>query len=220
MRLGTSTSRAAGARDGFTLVETLVALAILAFSLATLMGTQAVTAQKLAMANQMTTAAMLVRHQMLIIEDELRDEGFSETIDTDCGDFDEDAYEDYEWCVQIEPVEITDDAEDQFVANIHAELFGEGAGGEGSLSGSAAVSRFLPMIIGQVPRFINQVGERTRKITLRILWESPLGPQELTVTQFFVLDELNTTGGLESAVPIQIQPGDIQSIPRVLGEQP
>ena len=216
MTLDSGTRTRSRGREGFTLVETLVALAVLAFSLATLMGTQAVTAQKLAMANQMTTAALLVRHQMLIIEDELRDEGFSDTIDTDCGDFDEDAYSNYEWCVQIEPVEITDDAEDQFVANIHAELFGEGAGGEGSLSGSAAVSRFLPMIIGQVPRFINQVGERTRKITLRILWESPLGPQELTVTQFFVLDEPSTTGGLESTIPIQLQPGDLQNIPRIL----
>lgn len=218
MRILSSARSGSPGQGGFTLVETLVALAILAFSLATLMGTQAVTAQKLAMANQMTTAALLVRQQMLAIEDELRQDGASDTVDTDCGDFDEDAFEDFEWCVEIEPVEVTDDAEDQFVANIHAELFGEGAGGEGSLSGSAAVSRFLPMIIGQVPRFINQVGERTRKITLRILWESSLGPQELTVTQFFVLEEPSTVGGLESTIPVDLQ--QLQRTTPVMQVQP
>src|SRR5262249_40753801 len=66
-------------------------------------------------------------------------------------------------------------------------LFGEGASGEGSLSGSAAVSQFLPMIIGQIPQFINQVGELTRKITLTVSWDSTMGSQTLTVTEYFVL---------------------------------
>lgn len=193
-RLGRS-RRSARAQGGFTLIETLVALAILAFSLATLLGTQAVTAQQLRLADQMNIASLAVHDQMLAIEDQLRSDGFQDTIVTDCGDFDEEQYAIYEWCVEIEPVEISDDAEDQFVAEIQGELFGGGATGEGSLSGSAAVSQYLPFIIGQVPRFINQVGERTRKITLEVKWESPFGEQTLTVTEYFTVMSAEETLG-------------------------
>ena len=97
---------------------------------------------------------------------------------------------------------------DDYVANIHAELFGEGTTGEGSLSGSAAVSQYLPMIIGQVPEFINQVGERTRKITLVVMWESLLGPQSLTVTQYFTVLELP-----ETALPVVGEVSGFQEVP-------
>ena len=203
-------------RGGFTLVEVLVAVAVLAFSLSVLMGTQSLVTQQLKLADQMYLAAILIHEQMLRIEDEIRQEGASETTDRDCGDFDEDQYEGFEWCVEIEPVEISDDAEDQFVANVHGELFGEGASGEGSLSGSAAVSRFLPMIIGQVPQFINQVGERTRKITLTIEWEGPFGEQSLTVTQYFVLENSGSGVGLDSAIPTELQQLNQQMNPAVL----
>jgi hypothetical protein len=183
----------------------MIALAVLAFALATLVGTQASTVRMLALADQMNVAAMLVRTRMQELEQELEEEGFEVGIETDHGDFEDDGYEDYEWLVEIEPVEITADAEDQFVANIHAELFGEGTTGEGSLSGSAAVSQYLPLIIGQVPQFINQVGERTRKITLTVSWDSLLGPQTLTVTQYYTtleeqqqvvaIDGLGSVGG-------------------------
>lgn len=202
---------------GFTLIEIMLALAVLAFSLATLMGTQASTIRMLTVADQMQVAAILVRAQMQALEEQLRQDGFQETILTDRGDFRDEGFEEYEWESQIEPVEITDDAEDQFVANIHAELFGEGTTGEGSLSGAAAVSQFLPMIIAQVPEFINQVGQRTRKVILTITWESPMGPMSMTVSQFYTVLELEQTGGTgeplegafdETALPVS--PGGTQ----------
>jgi len=201
-------------RRGFTLIEAMTALAILAFALATLMGTQAVTTQKLALADEIHIATLLVQDQMLSVEDYLRTEGFEETIYSDCGDFEEDVYENYNWCVEIEPVEISDEAEDQFVADVSGELFGDGSTGEGALSGSAAVSQYLPMIIGQVPGFINQVGERTRRITLEVQWESTLGPQTLTVTQYFtVMDQQETLGNSTIQLPV----GNMGNLPVGLG---
>lgn len=174
-------------KAGFTLVEMLIALAVLASSLAILLGSQAANVRSLELANQMHIASLLVHSQMLRVEEELRKEGFSTGITTSHGDFRDDGFDQYEWLVEIEPVEITDDASDQFVANVQAELFGDGTTGAGSLTGSAAVSQFLPMLIGYVPQLINQVGERTRKITLTVSWESPFGPQDLTVTQYFTV---------------------------------
>lgn len=185
---------------GFTLIEMLIALAILAGSFTTLLAIQGNTVQSLEKADQLQIAAMLARGKMLDVEEDLRQHGFQTGIVTDDGDFDDEGFEGFEWIVEIEPVEISDESEDQFVANIHAELFGEGATGAGSLTGSAAVSQYLPMIIGQVPRFINSVGERTRKITLTVAWECLGNPMELRVTQYFVLLARDREA-LEVAVP-------------------
>jgi general secretion pathway protein I len=193
--------RRGGGRAGFTLVEMMLALAVLAFSLATLMTTQASTVRMMGLADEMQVAAILLRAQMQALEEELRTEGFQDSILTSRGDFRRDGFDAYEWEAIIEPVEVTDDAEDQFVANIHAELFGEGMTGEGSLTGAAAVSQFLPMIIGQVPEFINQVGQRTRKITLTITWDSRMGLMALTANQFYTVLDLEEAG-MGSAAPV------------------
>ena len=70
------------------------------------------------------------------------------------------------------------------------------------------------MIIGQVPRFINSVGERTRKITLTVAWESFGIPQELRVTQYFVLLQRDREA-LEVAIPVAMPTlgsGDITGV--------
>ena len=62
------------------------------------------------------------------------------------------------------------------------------------------------MIIGQVPTFINRVGERTRKVTLTVSWPSRLGEHHLTVSQYFVVDEgTHDSIGLEGNIPDELR---------------
>ncbi|MCA9565316.1 MAG: type II secretion system protein, partial [Myxococcales bacterium] len=60
--------RKRSSQAGFTLIEVIVSLAILAFSLSTLMGLQALTTQQLRMAEQLNTGSMLVRLKMMAVE--------------------------------------------------------------------------------------------------------------------------------------------------------
>ena len=65
-------------RRGFTLLEVMIALAILAVSLTILIGTQANSVHMTERASRMSAAAMLARSQMIDIEHELLSDGFSD----------------------------------------------------------------------------------------------------------------------------------------------
>ena len=152
---------------------------------AVLLGTQASSARMSERANRMALAALLARSKMIDLEGELMSEGFSDMTETANGDFRDEGADDMEWEALIEVIEITPDAEETFNAEVYTQLFGDGEAG-GSLTGSSSVSSFLPMILAQVPEFINQVAQRARKITLVISWEEGEREMSLTVQQYVV----------------------------------
>ncbi|TVR04017.1 MAG: prepilin-type N-terminal cleavage/methylation domain-containing protein [Deltaproteobacteria bacterium] len=170
---------------GFTLMEVLIAFAILAVSLAILIGTQANSVQMNDRANRMSVAAMLARGKMFDIESELLREGFSTTTQRDGGTFREEGFEAFRWTAEVEVVEISGQAEQEFVEGVTAQLYGDGES-DGVLSGASAVTQFLPMIIAQIPQIINDISERTRRIVLTVEWDVGGGTQSFTLTQFVV----------------------------------
>jgi general secretion pathway protein I len=196
------TGRARHAPLGYTLMEVLVALTILATGLTILLGTQASSARMSERANNMALAALLARSKMIDVEHELLSEGFSDMEETARGTFRDEGFDEIEWEALIEVIEITDDAQEEFNTTVYEQLFGDGEGG-GSLSGSTAVSSFLPMLMAQIPPMINDMAERSRKVTLTVSWEEGRGDMTLTVQQFVV--NLNP-GGAEGELPEQLAP--------------
>lgn len=196
------TGRARHAPLGYTLMEVLVALTILATGLTILLGTQASSARMSERANNMALAALLARSKMIDVEHELLSEGFSDMEETARGTFRDEGFDEIEWEALIEVIEITDDAQEEFNSTVYEQLFGDGEGG-GSLSGSTAVSSFLPMLMAQIPPMINDMAERSRKVTLTVSWEEGRGDMTLTVQQFVV--NLNP-GGAEGELPEQLAP--------------
>lgn len=188
---------------GYTLMEVLVALTILAMGLTILLGTQASSARMSERANQMALAALLARSKMIDIEHELHQEGFSEMTESASGDFRDEGFRDIDWDAEIEVIEITPDAQEDFNATVYEQLFGDGEGG-GSLSGSTAVSSFLPMILAQIPPLINDMAQRARKVTLTVTWMDGRSEMTLTVQQFVV--NLNPGGAEGEIDPSQLVP--------------
>ena len=170
---------------GYTLLEVLIAMSILAVSLAILIGSQANSAMMTERANRMALASMLVRSKMIDIEGELKVEGFQETNQDFSGDFGEEGFEEMEWEALVEVLEIPTEAAPAFGAQINSQLFGDGES-QGALSGSDAVSQWLPMIMAEIPTFINDMCERARRITLTITWPEGDGEMSLTVEQYVV----------------------------------
>ena len=170
---------------GYTLLEVLIAMSILAVSLAILIGSQANSAMMTERANRMALASMLVRSKMIDIEGELKVEGFQETNQDFSGDFGEEGFEEMEWEALVEVLEIPPEAAPAFGAQITSQLFGDGES-QGALSGSDAVSQWLPMIMAEIPTFINDMCERARRITLTITWPEGDGEMSLTVEQYVV----------------------------------
>ncbi len=172
-------------RRGFTLMEVLIALVILAGSLTILLGTQANHVQMGQAANEMSIASMLGRLKMLEVESEIAADGFNEGEQTDNGTFRKEGFNTFKWEVTIEPVEIDETAQEALLGQANSTLFGEGDSGQGgTFTGNAAFASYLPLVVGLIPEFINRLGERVRKITLVIQWEGVYGERTLTLEQY------------------------------------
>lgn len=151
---------------GFTLLEVLIALAILASALTILLGTMANSGQQALFSNELTTVSLLARTKMVDIEYELMEEGFSEGEQSYSGDFADEGRPDIKWEATVRPVEIPESAKEEFLAQINSQLFGQQS--QGALQGNAAFSAMLPMLIGQLPEMVNTIGQKVRRIDLRI----------------------------------------------------
>lgn len=175
----------ADAGSGYTLMEVLIALTILASSMTILLGTQSSAVQRGSMANDMTVATLLARAKMLEIESDADANGFNEDVTNDSGDFSREGYAHFRWEVEIEPVEMDEGASEALLSQANTQLFGEGEdGGGGTFTGNAAFAAYLPMVVGMVPDLINRFGEKVRKVTMVISWDFRGGEQKLTLVQY------------------------------------
>lgn len=172
-------------RRGYTLMEVLIAVALLAMVLTVVLGTQANQVQVGATANQMGTATLLGRSKMLELEALLRADGFNDSMQTEKGTFRQEGFPQYHFEAEIEPVEIDDASKEALLGEANSKLFGGGESGDGgTFTGNEAFASYLPMVVGLLPDFINRLGEKIRKITLKITWENPRGEQSLTIVQY------------------------------------
>jgi len=177
--------RAPQMRAGFTLLEVLIALAILASVMTVLMGTMANSGQQAIYANTLTRVSQLARTKMIDLEYEIIEEGMSDDIEQYRGDFRDEGYPDITWEAQVDPVEIPDDVKDELLGQVNAQLFG-GQQAEGALQGNAAFSNKLPMLVSLIPMMINHIGRKTRRVRLVIYYEFAGQEQTLRLSQYIV----------------------------------
>jgi len=196
-------------RGGYTLLEILIAMAILAVALSVLIGSQANSALMTERANRMALAAMLVRSKMIDIEGELLADGFSDMTEEMSGDFRDEGFDDIDWEAVIEVVEIPEEAAPALAGEVNAQLFGDGDGG-GALSGSSAVSQWLPMILAELPNFINEMATRARRVTLTVSWDEGRHTQTLTA-QYYVAN-LREGGAEVDLEPVGGEPMNLQNL--------
>jgi len=170
---------------GFTLLEVLLAVAILAASLTILMGTMATSNQQAVYANRLTRISQAARSKMIDLEYDLREEGFTENIRSKDGDFEDIGLDNVTWEAEIQPIEIPEDIEKKLMGRVNAQLFG-GTDSEGALKGNAAFSSKLPQLIGCVPQMINRLGEQIRRSILKVRFEFHGREQTFTVSQYVI----------------------------------
>lgn len=169
---------------GFTLLEVMIAFAILASALSILIGTAANSSQQAAFAADLTRATLLAKSKMTDIEYELMDDGFRNTEETKSGDFSEEGFPDMRWEVKITPVEIPEDVKQDLLGQVNSQLFGNES--DGALQGNAAFSSMLPLLIGQLPDMINRIGKKVRRIHLEVSFPFLYGDRKVKITQYVV----------------------------------
>ena len=124
-------------RAGFTLVEVMLALAILGMGLTLLVKTLASNVSASADAEMMGVVANLARGKMYDVEETLRKDGFQETDQSSRGDFADEGWPDVTWDAKVEIPEVPGLATLQQVKDAQAGGKGDGKG-TGADSGSEA----------------------------------------------------------------------------------
>lgn len=179
LRLSLRPRRGAG---GFTLVEVMLALAILGLALVMLMRSAAGSLFATSQAQMLGIVTDLARGKMYDLEEMLLKNGFNSSDQTERGDFEEEGWASVEWEAKIEEVELPNLDTMKEVGQQASSDGGKGladrtgakpppGAGSGSGSGSDAQSAtggFIEQFYGLISQLL-KVG--IRKITLVVKWK-------------------------------------------------
>ncbi|MBI4822507.1 MAG: prepilin-type N-terminal cleavage/methylation domain-containing protein [Deltaproteobacteria bacterium] len=192
---------------GFTLLEVLVALALLSMALVAATGVSAGSFDSSNYAKHLTVATLLARGKMIDVEEQLKKDGFGDDEKEFDGDFDEEGYSKFKWKAVCRPVEVDvgqlvgsllggDFKSEDLPAQLESFLGAFNNQGDPDLVGKVADSQLSQLMQGGTLELIfKQVGETLKKsireITLEITWEDGRYQESTRFVEYVV-----TTGRL------------------------
>jgi general secretion pathway protein I len=173
----------------FTLLEVMVALAILALGFGVIVEAHSRAALATIDARQVTVGTLLARGKMLDLEQELRKDGFGDGDKVIDGDFGEEGYAEYKYTAVLRKIEIpVGKLQDGQAPDIMAMLGGGGAGEQGGGSGEATSAPNMGML-GPVFQIASDVvGNSVRELTLVVTLPEGGRLADLKVTTHVVDD--------------------------------
>jgi prepilin-type N-terminal cleavage/methylation domain-containing protein len=194
------------ASRGFTLLELMIAMAILALSLVALLGHQSVAIQGGDFSNRVSQAAFLLEGKLLDVKHKILSESVDIYDNCEEGDFKDEGFrrrsEMYRWKVCTFKLEIQEGASEQLTEQIGAALMGvggEGAMGGGGLGALAAQQGMDPMdpngqlgkmmgqiqmATGAIPMLLQQLEDKVRKVRIEVSWKDKTRDRRVLVERF------------------------------------
>ncbi len=184
---------------GFTLLEVMIAMAILVMALAALLGHEGIAIQMSDYSNRLGQATMLAQGKLLDVETRLLEEGMDAIDSCDSGDFGREGLKQFRWKACGYKLEMQEGAGEQitqrFMELLSGSGFGEGLGGGNAPasqpSGSGdkpsaqdMVAGQLGMAMGALPIFLQQLETQVRKVQLEVSWEDAVGPRKVVLERF------------------------------------
>lgn len=224
---------------GFTLLEVMVAVAILAFSLVSIFSGEIGAIRMASRARLMTTASLLARCKMGEIEEELMRTGLpavSSTGSDECCIGGEVEGFTCEWEISrvVLPDQMAEEEEGEEGGALGGLLGGGAAAGtppiptgpvapEAMLSGSmvAGGSDMISQMAMQMvfPMLKPSIEEQVRRATVVVRWEEGTSTQEFNVVQYVVAEQLNAAQiGAAMGAPGAVPPGGQPQTPT--GQKP
>ena len=163
--------------DGFTLLEVLIAMAILSIALLVLSRAQQNGILVSQYEEQQITAATLAKWKMTDVELQLEKKGFGDDEKEECGKFEEDlddrAFAGWEWCWTMKKVSLP----------LPMDMLGGGKDGDGKKTGGGAPA--LPG--GLDPKAAGEaLSKAVRVLKMQIKWKLGATDQRLDVTTHMV----------------------------------
>jgi prepilin-type N-terminal cleavage/methylation domain-containing protein len=194
-RGGRGTPWGARSEKGFTLLEVMVAVAILGLTLVVLLEVVTNNVRATNHARLTTSATFLARQKMVDVEDDVLYHGFVDNDESENGNFKEAgaAFSQYRWETLVERVDLPTDLaqKTQDTANDTAKESKDPFSMMQGMMGGIMSSFVDPIRIG--------LQESVRRVTVRVFWDEPGRPnQTVEVVQYLTdpskLTMLNATG--------------------------
>ncbi|PTL80436.1 prepilin-type N-terminal cleavage/methylation domain-containing protein [Vitiosangium sp. GDMCC 1.1324] len=174
---------------GFTLLETVVALAILALALMAIFDINSGAVSNHAYAKKLTVATLLARSKMTDMEQKLYDEGFSNDDQEESGDFSQEGWGSFKWRAKIIAPRTEGVSPEQLIGAIFnlpigeggdlsgiASMFG-GGGGKDAKSGSSTTTAnpmagaMMGMAQPMFTQMVQQITQTVREVHLTVYWK-------------------------------------------------
>jgi general secretion pathway protein I len=160
------------ASSGFSLLEVMVALAILALALVVLVGITTLNVRETHHARRLTTATFLARAKMAELEDRVLVEGFVDNDEEEEGDFSNEGHANFRFQTLIEKIELPTDIGQK--AQQASQQQTQQASTVGSTNPLMAMAGMMGGLMSTLIEPI-RVGleESVRRVTVRVLWDEP-----------------------------------------------
>jgi general secretion pathway protein I len=180
--------------SGFTLLEIMVAIAILSSTLVVLLSIVTNNVRSTNHAKMTTSATLLARTKMVDIEDQILDNGFTDNDETAAGSFKDLGYPQFRWETSIERIELPSDLAQRSRDQATTQ----------SQDAKDPMSLLTGFMGGMMSSFIepirNGLQESVRKVTVRVIWdEHGRQDQNFEVVQYLTdpskLDAAGLTAG-------------------------
>lgn len=199
--------------SGFTLLEVMVALAILALSLTALLGTQSSSVVLTRYINNLTVASLLAKGKMLDLEHELKKDGFDAFgEDHESGNFSEEGHPEVSWEAQIEKIELDESSLQNLMESApqsREDVVNKLMENPQLAGMDISALNFNPgMIFSFVPTAIEMLGEKVRKCTLTVSWKDGRRTRSVQYQTYFVQYE-EPAGGVSGTAEIKDDAGEL-----------
>ena len=157
---------------GFSLLEVMVSLAILALALVVLVGIATANVRATHHARKLTAATFLARAKMAELEDRILVEGFVDNDEEEEGDFSNEGRADFRFQTLIEKIELPTDIGQK--AQQASQQTAQQATTAGSTNPLMAMAGMMGGLMSTLIEPI-RVGleESVRRVTVRVLWDEP-----------------------------------------------
>jgi len=222
-------------KRGFTLLEVMISLAILAIALVAISGLNGGAVAMHAYGRRATEATLLLRGKMLDVEDDLQKSGFSDFDDEKHGDFSDQGAGGYAWSaeilrpdVRLDPAQlmnlVSGAAQGQGGTSKGGSIAGAATALAGSLLGgpapSPAVSPGAGGVAGllagplggvlqtQAKTFIETLKKSVREIRLTVSWVDGKNQRSISASQIVVIlpQTVGLTPNPQPQAPLAPQP--------------
>ncbi len=167
-------------KRGFTLLEVMIALAILAFALTALLGHEGVAIQMSDYSNRMSQASLLAQGKFLEVEQLLLSDGMDRLDGCESGDFRAEGFKRYRWKACGYKLEMSEEATTQLTEELTVALGGFGLD-ENQLG---KVTGQTTMMVQMVPTMVQSMEDQVRKVRLEVTWTDALGDRQVVLERF------------------------------------